>query len=185
MTSEEKCWGKQDTAIFTMPYLILLTLSSHKVFKLIFLKQSFWPKIIYAEQWWKLAWAIFLGNVPIFLVQQFCRSLMKSCLIEYVTVFLIKNKFQRVILNFYIGLVPPFYFLKWNRFFSTFIPVLSESCHYFNYLLPRKVCTNFQIKRFPLMKFWYITWMYRGIDFQSNNIKKHLSPPLKTTKYSQ
>ena len=185
MTSEEKCWGKQDTAIFTMPYLILLTLSSHKVFKLIFLKQSFWPKIIYAEQWGKLAWAIFLGDVPIFLVQQFCRSLMKSCLIEYVTVFLIKNKFQRVILNFCIGLVPPLYFLKWNRFFSTFIPVLSESCHYFNYLLPRKVCTNFQIKRFPLMKFWYITWMYRGIDFQSNNIKKHLSPPLKTTKYSQ
>ena len=38
----------------------------------------------------------------------------------------IKNKFQPVILTFYFGLVPQFYFLKWNRFLSTFIPVLCE-----------------------------------------------------------
>ena len=74
---------------------------------------------------------------------------------------------------FYFGLVPPFYFL--NRFFSTIIPVLSESRHYFNYLLSREVCTNLQIKRFPLMKLWYTIWMYGGSEFQNNNIKKH--PP--------
>ena len=72
---------------------------------------------------------------------------------------------------FYFDLVPPFYFLKWNRFFSTFIPVLSESRHYFNYLLSREVCTNLQIKRLPLMKLSYT--IYRGSQFQNNNIKKH------------
>ena len=76
---------------------------------------------------------------------------------------------------FYFDLAPPFYFLKWNRFFSTFPPVLSESRHYFNYLLSREVCTNLQIKRFSLVKLWYAIWMYVGSEFQSNNIKKH--PP--------
>ena len=50
-----------------------------------------------------------------------------------------------------------------------------ESGLYFNYLLSREVCTNLQIKRFPLMKLWYTIWMYGGSEFQSNNIKKH--PP--------
>ena len=80
-----------------------------------------------------------------------------------------------VILAFYFDLVLPFYFLKWNRFFSTFIPVLSESRHYFNYLLSQEVCTNLQIKRFPLMKLWYTTWMYGGSESQNNNIKNHPS----------
>ena len=39
MTSEEKC------------VLILLPLWFHKFFKLIFLKQSSWPKAMYAEHW--------------------------------------------------------------------------------------------------------------------------------------
>ena len=98
-----------------------------------------------------------------------------SIIIQFPIVFPIKNKFWPVILTFYFDLVPPFYFLKWNRFFSTFIPVLSESRHYFNYLLSREVCTNLQIKRFPLMKLWYTIWMYGGSEFQNNNIKKH--PP--------
>ena len=76
MTSEEKCWGEHDTATFTMLYLILLTLWLHKIFKLIFLKQSFWPKIMYAEHRRKLAWATFLGNFHIFLVQQFCGAFL-------------------------------------------------------------------------------------------------------------
>ena len=67
---------------------------------------------MYAEHWRKLAWATFLGNFPILLVQQFCGALMNSCLLEYATVFPIKNKFQPVILTFYFDLVPPFYFLK-------------------------------------------------------------------------
>ena len=76
---------------------------------------------------------------------------------------------------FYSDLVPPFYFVKWNRFFSTIIPVLSESRHYFSYLLSREVFTNLQIKRFPLMKLWYTIWIYGSTEFQNNNIKKH--PP--------
>ena len=97
-----------------------------------------------------------------------------SIAIQYATVFLIKNKFWPVILTFYFDLIPPFYFLKWNRFFSTFIPVLRESRNYFNYLLSREVCTNLQIKRFALMKLWYAIWMYGDSKFQNNNIKKHL-----------
>ena len=166
---------RHGTAIFTMLYLILFTLWFHKLFKLIFLRQSSWPKTMYAEHWRKLAWATFLGNFPILLVQHIYGALMNSCLLEYATVFPIKNKFQPVILTFYFDLVPPFYFLKWNRFFSTFIPVLCESRHYFNYLSPREVCTNLQIKRFLLMKFWYKIWIYGGTDFQSNNIEKHPS----------
>ena len=46
-----------------------------------------------------------------------------SIIIKYATVFPIKNKFWPAILTFYFDLVPPFYFLKWNRFFSTFTPV--------------------------------------------------------------
>ena len=72
---------------------------------------------------------------------------------------------------FYFDFFPPFYFLKWNCFFLTLIPVLSESGHYFNYLLSWEVCTNLPIKRFPLMKLWYTIWMYRALN---NNIKKHL-----------
>ena len=39
--------GGHDTAIFTMIYLNLLTLWFHKIFQLIFLKQSSWPKTLY------------------------------------------------------------------------------------------------------------------------------------------
>ena len=130
---------------------------------------------MYAEYWRKLAWATFLGSFPILLVQHIYVARTNSCLLEHATVFPIKNKFQPVILTFYFDLVPPFYFLNLNRFFSTFIPVFCESRHYFNCLLPREVCTNLQIKRFPLMKFWYKIWMYGGTDFQSNNIEKHPS----------
>ena len=116
--------SRYDTAIFTMLYLILLTLWFHKILKLIFPKSSCWPKTMYAEHWRNLAWATSLWNFPILLVQYFCGALMNSCLLEYATVLPIKNKFWLVILAFYFHLVPPFYFLIYNRFFSTFIPVL-------------------------------------------------------------
>ena len=92
MTSEGKLCG-HDTAMFTMLYLILLTLWFHEIFKLTFLKPSSWPKTMYTEHWRKLAWATFLGNFPILLVQQFCGALMNSCLLEYAPVFPTKNKF--------------------------------------------------------------------------------------------
>ena len=88
----ENVWG-HDAAIFTMLYLILLTLWFHKSFKLIFPKSSSWPKTMYTEHWRKLAWATSLGNVPIVFVQEFCGALMNSCLLGYVIVFPIKNKF--------------------------------------------------------------------------------------------
>ena len=93
MASETKCVERHDTTIFTMLYLILLTLWFHKVFKLIFIKQPSWYKAINVEHWRKLVWAILLGNFPILLVQQFCGALMNSCLLEYAAVFPIKSKF--------------------------------------------------------------------------------------------
>ena len=49
-----------DTIIFTMLYLILLTLWFHKDFKLIFPKSPCWPKTMYTKHWRKLASATFL-----------------------------------------------------------------------------------------------------------------------------
>ena len=51
---------------------------------------------------------------------------MNSCLLEYATVFPTENKFKPVILTFYFDLDSPLYSLKLNRFFPTFIPVLSD-----------------------------------------------------------
>ena len=45
-----KMCGEHDGAIFSMFYLkVLLTVWFHKIFKLIFLTQSSWPKTMYAE----------------------------------------------------------------------------------------------------------------------------------------
>ena len=46
-----------------------------------------------------------------------------SVTIQYATVFPIKNKFWPLNLTFYFDLLAPFFFLKWNRFFSNFTPV--------------------------------------------------------------
>ena len=137
MQKDFRTWGSSPQS---MLYVILHTLWFHKSFKLIFPKSSSSYKTMYTEHWRKLAWATFLGNFPILLVQWFCGALMNSCLLGYVTVF-------PAILAFYFDLVPPFHFLKWNRFFSTVLPVLNKSRHYFNYLLSREVCTNLQIKK--------------------------------------
>ena len=70
---------EHDTAIFTLLYVILLTLWFHEIFTLIF--------TLYAEHWRKM------GNFPILLAQSFSGALVNSCLLEYATVFPIKNKF--------------------------------------------------------------------------------------------
>ena len=103
------CRG-HDTAIFTMLYLILLTLWFHKTFKLIFLNQSSWSKTMYAEHWRKLGWATFLGNVPKVLVQQFnmllC-SIQKKVLTRYFDFLfwfssaILHSKTKSLFLNFY------------------------------------------------------------------------------------
>ena len=148
-----------------MLYVILHTLWFHESFKLIFPKSSSWLKTMYTEHWRKLAWATFLGNFPILLVQWFCGALMNSCLLGYVTVF-------PAILAFYFDLVPPFHFLKWNRFFSTVLPVLNKSRHYFNH---GKCVLIYKLKRFLLVKLWYTIRMYGRSELQNNNIKKHPS----------
>ena len=61
-------WG-HDISIFTLFYLILLTLWFHKIFKLIFPKSSSWSKTMYAENLRKLAWATPLETFPMVLVQ--------------------------------------------------------------------------------------------------------------------
>ena len=74
----------------------LLTVWFHRIFKLVFLKQSSWPKTMYAEHWRKLTSTTLLGSFLIFLVQQFCGALLNSCLLECPTVFPIKNKFSHL-----------------------------------------------------------------------------------------
>ena len=107
------CRG-HDTAIFAMLYLILLTLWFHKT-KLNFLNQSSRPKTMYAEHG-QTSMSNFLGKF----------SCTFSTTIQYATVFPIKNKFWPVILTFYVDLVPPFYFLKWNRK-SLFVSLYTSS----------------------------------------------------------
>ena len=143
---------RHDTAIFTMVYLILLILWFHKIFKLIFLRQSSWPKKMDAEYLEKkTSMDNFLEKFSYTFSTTYLWSNYEQ-LLNWICYCVSKNKFQPVILSFYFDLVLPFYFLKRNRFFSTFRPVPCESRQYFSYLLLREVCTNLQIKRFPLTK---------------------------------
>ena len=73
---------------------------------------------------------------------------------------------------FCFDLVPPFYFLKWNRLFSTFIPVLSEHVTTSNAYLSREVCTNLQIKKIFASEGLLHNLKVREFAVQSKNIKK-------------
>ena len=97
---------------------------------------------------------------------------MNSCLLEYATVFSIKNNFQPIIYTFCGSTI---LLSKMKLLFLNLYTSPLWTRHYFNHLLPQEVCTNLQIKRFSLMKFWYKILMYGGTDFQSNNIENHLS----------
>ena len=78
---------------------------------------------------------------------------LNSCLLEYVTVFPIKNNFQLVNMTFYFDLVLQFYFLKWNRFFSTFIPVLTEHVTTLTTYYHGKCVLIYKLKDFRLWNF--------------------------------
>ena len=73
----------------------------------------------------------FLGNFLVLLEQQFCRTLVSSCFKGAVNLFSRSNKVltqhlvNLVVLTFYFNHVPPFYFLKWNHHFSSFLKVLT------------------------------------------------------------
>ena len=135
-----------DTAIFTLLYLILLTVWFFEIFKLIFPTSSSWHKAMYAEHWRKLAWATPLGNFSILLVQSFCGALVNSCLLEYANVFPIKNKFSHLTSHF------EFFWFS----FSTWLSKM-ELLFLNLYTSPRWGTLKF--KWFPSVKFWYTMWM--------------------------
>ena len=76
-----------------------------------------------------------------------------SITIQYATVFPIKNKIWQVILTFYFDLIPPFYFLKWNRLFSTFTPVLVSHVTTSSTYYHRKCVLIYKLKDFRWWKF--------------------------------
>ena len=135
--------GRHDTAIFTMLYLkVLLIVWFYKVFKLCFLKQQSWPKTMYAEHWRKLARATFKGNFLILLVQQFYGVP-------------IKNKFSHLAgyFDFLFWFSSAILLSKMKSLFLSLYTSPQRVTSLLQQLLPRKVCTNLQGKRFPLMKF--------------------------------
>ena len=77
-----------------------------------------------------------------------------------------------IILAICFDLVPLFYFLKWNRLFSTFIPVFSEHVTSSNPYLSREMCTNLQVKKIFASEVLLHNLKVRGFTFQSKNIKK-------------
>ena len=130
---------------------------------------------MYFEHWRNLAWTTFLGNFPIHLVQQFCVTFMNSCLLEYAIGFEPKISFNWLFSLFTFISLRHFTFSNEIAFSQPLYQSLVSPRHYFIYLLSWEVCTNLQIKRFPLMKLWYTIWMCGGSEFQNNSIKKH--PP--------
>ena len=56
-------------------------------------------------------------------------------------------------MTFYFDLVPPFNFLKWNCFFSTFIPAHSKSFYYFKYYYCGKCVLIYKLKNFRKWNF--------------------------------
>ena len=96
----------------------------HEILKLIFQMQPSCLWNICTEHWknyltWQLSWKFFIPEE-----QRFCRAYVKSFVYWAIHLFLRQNKVftlylvDLVVLNFYFDLVPPFYFLKWNRYFS-------------------------------------------------------------------
>ena len=74
-----------------------------------------------------------------------------SIKIQYATP--VKNKFWPVILTFYFDLVPPFYFLTWNYFFSTFTPVSCEHVTTSSTYYHRKYVLIYKLKDFRWWNF--------------------------------
>ena len=102
---------------FTWTFLIIW---SHKILKLIFQKQPSCPRKICTEHWRKLS------NLTAFLEIFLClkkNDVWKVLLIVISFIFKVSKVFtlhlvDLVVLNLYFNLVPPFYFLKWSRYFS-------------------------------------------------------------------
>ena len=72
---------------------------------------------------------------------------MSSCLLEYATVFPIKNKFYLVTLGFYFDLVPPVYFENEIAFSQPLYQFLMSHGTTLTTYPSQEVCTNLQIKK--------------------------------------
>ena len=107
------------------------------------------------------------SKATILLEQRFCRTRVSSSI-----KFFIQQLIGVVVLNFYIDLFPPFYCLKWNYYFSTFVPVLACIIYplfmagSMNYVTASKISANTILKNFlNAWGFWVPKW----------NIEKHLA----------
>ena len=103
---QEKSVGKYNAVMYTWTY------ASH----------NFLNKFSLAE-------ANLVPFSQVFLEQPFCRIHVNSWVVcdlfpRRNKVFS-QNQVNWAVMSFYFDLVPPFYFLKWERCFSTFIPVLT------------------------------------------------------------
>ena len=107
-----------------------LKVGYHKIIKLIFYRQPPCPKKCVEKCPKK--YGVFSRNFLILLEQRFYRTLLNICVLNLVFIYLRQNKVftqnlvSLVILNFYFDLVPPLYFLKLNRYFAAFVPVLTS-----------------------------------------------------------
>ena len=107
-----------------------LKVGYHKIIKLTFYRQPPCPKKCVEKCPKK--YEVFSGNFLILLEQRFYRTLLNICVLNLVFIYLRQNKVftqnlvSLVILNFYFDLVPPLYFLKLNRYFAAFVPVLTS-----------------------------------------------------------
>ena len=106
----------------------------------------------------------------IFLEKPFCRIRVNSCVV--CALFPRKNKVftqnhdNPVVLTFYFDLVLPFYFLKLDRCFSTYLRVLKSIIYV---LITTTAMYEIIVKKKILpAEFWWAFRMYAGLHFQSD-----------------
>ena len=130
----------------------------HKILKLIFQKPPSSPRNKCTEHWRKLP--NFTAFLEIFLYLS-----KNNDFVEHVPKFLLIVLFiylvDLVVLDFYFYLVPPFNFLKWNRYFSAWENLENSSCNFWKH-----DSVFLQILHHPSVS-WNITPLY----FLSSNIR--------------
>ena len=97
----------------------------HKILKFIFQKQQSRRRIIYTEHWRKLSNLTAFSEIFLSLKNNDSAEQIKSFVNFAVHLFPRQNKVftmylvDLVVLNFYFDFALPFYFLKWNHYFTT------------------------------------------------------------------
>ena len=127
-----KCVREDDATPLTMPYLkVLLMVWLHKRLKLSFHKQPPWPRRICAENLRKLTWQRSQKFFYTFRAAILLKTCKQLCWMHYWFISKEQNNFHTVsgqsdCCDFYFDLVQSLYFLKWIRYFSTFLTVLTS-----------------------------------------------------------